>query len=318
MLWLAWRQHRTQVLVALAFLVVVGGALLAHGLRAAGVVDAFPPGSESRKNVLGQQFGQVSRLLIWSVLAPTLVGLFWGAPLLAREYERGTHRLAWAQSVTRRGWLGVKLVGLSAAVTVAGALFGVIMGAWAGGFGELRLAGRLANLDLFVVTGIAPAAWWLFAFALGVAAGAVTLKLLPAMAVTVAVFLVAYVGMFAAGVRQHYAPPVRVEKAAPVVAGDPWAINTPPGAATQLPAGALMVRSGWVDPRGAEVTGDATWGCASTSDDYLSCMRDKGFRWYAEYQPADRYWRFQWTEAGLLLAAAIALGGVAWFRVTRH
>lgn len=47
-------------------------------------------------------------------------------------------------------------------------------------------------------------------------------------------------------------------------------------------------------------------------------MRDKGFRWYAEYQPADRYWRFQWTEAGLLLVAAIALGGVAWFSVTRH
>ena len=40
---------------------------------------------------------------------PLLVGLFWGAPVLAREFERGTHRLAWTQSVPRRAWLVVKL-----------------------------------------------------------------------------------------------------------------------------------------------------------------------------------------------------------------
>jgi len=317
MLWVTWRQHRMQVLIAIAFLAVVGAALLVHGLRTAGLADVLSLGSEGRRNVLGQQFGQVSKLLIWSVILPALVGLFWGTPLLAREYERGTHWLAWTQSVSRRGWLGVKLGGLGAAVTVAGLLFGVIMSAWAGEFGELRSAGRLVNLDLFVVTGVAPAAWWLFAFALGAAAGAVTRKLLPAMAVTIAVFLLSYVGMFASEARLHYATPVRVEESAPVVSGEPWSINTPPGAEAQLPAGALMVRSGWVDTRGVELTGDATWSCASTTDDYLSCMRDKGFRWYAEYQPADRYWQFQWTEAGLLFAAAVALGGVAWFRVTR-
>jgi hypothetical protein len=36
---------------------------------------------------------------------PALVGVFWGAPLLAREYDTGTFRLAWTQSVSRRRWL---------------------------------------------------------------------------------------------------------------------------------------------------------------------------------------------------------------------
>ncbi len=316
MVWLTWRQHRLQVLLAAAFLVVLGGLLLVHGVRTAGLVATLAPGSAGRHEVLGQQFVQVLKLLIWSVLPPAMVGIFWGAPLLAREYERGTHRLAWTQSESRRGWLGVKLVGLGAVVTVAGLVFGAIMSAWAGGVAELRESAGLANLDLFVATGVVPAGWWLFAFALGTAAGAVARKTMPAIAVTIGVFLLVYVGTFASGARAHYATPVRAEETAPVVRGEPWSINTPPGAAAQLPAGALVVGFGWVDERGTELTIGPTGPCESTSD-YLTCMRDKGYRWFAEYQPADRYWRFQWTEAGLLLAAALALGGVAWLRVTR-
>src|ERR1039458_5140856 len=35
------------------------------------------------------------------ILVPALVGMFWGAPLIAREMETGSFRLAWTQSVTR-------------------------------------------------------------------------------------------------------------------------------------------------------------------------------------------------------------------------
>ena len=56
------------------------------------------------------------------LLAPAVIGLFWGAPLIARELETGTADLAWNQSVTRTRWLAVKLAigGLTAmAVTEA-------------------------------------------------------------------------------------------------------------------------------------------------------------------------------------------------------
>lgn len=36
---------------------------------------------------------------------PLILGMFWGAPLLAKEYTEGTNALAWTQSVSRRKWL---------------------------------------------------------------------------------------------------------------------------------------------------------------------------------------------------------------------
>ena len=51
-------------------------------------------------------------------LAPALLGAFLGAPLVARELEAGTYRLAWTQSVSRRRWLASKLT-----LTVGAAAF---------------------------------------------------------------------------------------------------------------------------------------------------------------------------------------------------
>jgi len=41
---------------------------------------------------------------------PILLGLFWGVPLLSKEYVEGTNKLVWTQSISRRKWLSVKLV----------------------------------------------------------------------------------------------------------------------------------------------------------------------------------------------------------------
>ena len=53
------------------------------------------------------------------IVAPAIIGIFWGAPLVTRELEAGTFRLAWNQSVTRTRWLAVKLglTGLAAMAT---------------------------------------------------------------------------------------------------------------------------------------------------------------------------------------------------------
>ncbi len=49
------------------------------------------------------------------IVLPTIIGIFWGAPLVAHGLETGTHRLVWTQSVTRTRWIAVKLglVGLA-------------------------------------------------------------------------------------------------------------------------------------------------------------------------------------------------------------
>ena len=58
-------------------------------------------------------------LNVLAVVLPGIIGILWGAPLVAQELETGTYRLAWTQSVTRTRWLAVKLgvLGLVSAVT---------------------------------------------------------------------------------------------------------------------------------------------------------------------------------------------------------
>jgi ABC-2 family transporter protein len=149
------------------------------------------------------------------LLAPAVIGLFWGAPLIARELETGTAALAWNQSVTRTRWLAVKLtvIGLTAmAVTEALSLMQTwwaapISQAVADGSGAGVAQSRFSQLN-FASHGITPVGYAAFAFALGVTAGALIRRTVPAMAVTLAIFAALQVAM-PLWVRPHLAPPDR-------------------------------------------------------------------------------------------------------------
>ena len=264
MLWLTWRQHRAQTLVTVAL--IAGAALLL-------VLDAVP-------------FDVIKSLPV----VPVLVGLFWGVPLLTREHERGTDCLVWTQTVARSRWLVVKFAALGTAVTLSGLAFGAVVLGWteASDTPMDRFSG-----EVFGVTGVVSGAWFLAMFALGAASGAVLRRMLPAMAVTIAVFAGLVVGAFLA--REHYAEP---EVA---VSGSHGLV---------VPDGALVTGSGVVNAAGERLTWDeAMSACAGAEP--VSCMRDRGYvRQYNLYQPADRYWRFQWTETGLLLILTVVLLGV--------
>ena len=54
------------------------------------------------------QYSSMMFIGILLLLLPLLIGLFWGAPLVSREVEHGTHRLVWTQGVSRRRWAAVK------------------------------------------------------------------------------------------------------------------------------------------------------------------------------------------------------------------
>ncbi len=137
------------------------------------------------------------------VLVPGLIGLFWGAPLAARELETGTYQLAWTQGVTRKRWLAVKLglVGL-ASVAVAG-LFSLMMTWWSSPLDRVNAD----PFTLFDQRGIVPLGYAAFAFALGVCVGLVLHRTVPAMVATLAVF---------AGVRLVVANWVRPNLLAPL------------------------------------------------------------------------------------------------------
>src|SRR5207248_1667240 len=108
---------------------------------------------------------------------------------LAGAIGLGTHRLVWTQSVTRRRWFTTKIA-LVLGVSVAGAAaFAALVTWWSALFvqaGDDRL-----QPGIFDIRGIVPIAYVLFALALGVLAGTLIRKTLPAMAATLA----GYVGV---------------------------------------------------------------------------------------------------------------------------
>jgi len=298
MVWLTWRQHRAQVLITVAMMVALGGFLLVHGLgnasAAAGVAG------DRLTDVLGGRFEPVYTYLSWLPIMPLLIGLFWGAPVLAREFERGTHRLAWTQSVTRRRWLVAKLGWLGLAVTLAGLAVGAMVNAWLSTFDGTRFADKFGDSAMFGSTGVVVGMWWLFAFMLGTAAGGLLKKILPALAVTIAVFVLVMIGIFQA--RESYADPVRQVIEGPL-----------PGVGTYLTG------SAFVSSAGVEVDGDRVPECLNEDrSSYLSCVADAGYTPVMYFQPADRYWRFQWTETGILLLATVLLAGPVAYRVARR
>ena len=258
--------------------------------------------------------------------APAILGIFWGAPLIARELETRTVTLAWNQSITRTRWLVVKLAltGLAAmAVTEALSL----MYAWwadpigkATGLGastSVFSGGRFSSL-IFATHGITPLGYAAFAFALGTAAGALIRRTVPAMAVTLAIFAAAQIAM-PLGVRPHLIPPDRTIATIESVDLDFGSLT-----ATVVPgrAGAWLISSGAINAAGQPVSNLPAACQAAFSGLKPSspgpCLESRGIREAITYEPASRYWPLQWIETGIFGALALALAGFCFWWLGRR
>jgi ABC-type transport system involved in multi-copper enzyme maturation permease subunit len=186
MIRLSSRQFRTQALVALGGLLVVAIVVLvthSHLLHMFGEsATNTPPGSYDHI------VSFLERALGFVVLAvPALIGVFWGAPLVARELETGTFRVAWTQSVTRTRWLAVKLGLVGVASMIVAGLFSLMVTWWSRPADSASLNRFDANI--FGQRGITPMGYALFAFTLGVIAGMLIRRIQPAMVTTLVAFI---------------------------------------------------------------------------------------------------------------------------------
>ena len=348
MIRLTWLQFRAQVVTAAAALAAFAALLAATGPHMASVYAASGLSSchgGNCRNLAGdflaqlQSTGTYPALYLISIvsilLAPAVIGLFWGAPLIAREIETGTSALAWNQSVTRTRWLAVKLTvaGLTAMAVTEG--LSLMQAWWAAPLGRAVSHGAPANLLaqgrftqlIFATHGITPLGYAAFAFALGVTAGALIRRTIPAMAVTLAVFAAVQVAM-PLWIRPNFAPADHtvISTSSPGhLAGGP----TGPGGttltlvATSLPSqpGAWILSSGPVNAAGQPVSttpAACTAPSIENSPAFDGCLTSQGIREAISYQPASRYWPFQWTETAIYLALALALAGYCFRRLNRR
>ena len=319
MIWLTWRQFRAQAIVAaLAFVglgLVLGytGPHLVHLYHASGITtcQATPNGDCGPLiDDFTSHYPLLHSLGALIILIPGVIGVFWGAPLLARELETGTHRVAWTQSVTRTRWLTTKVVMLGVVSVVTTAAFSVIIALWSSPLD--RVSGNRFSPGTFSQRGIVPLAYATFAFALGVAAGALIRRMLPAMAATLGgVAAVRFV--IQQWIRPHFA-------AAQHLTGPLF------GADAAVKSGTWIVTSRAVNAAGKTVAfrRDTLRSlCRLPEGEFQrsalqACAQRLGIHRILTVQPANRYWPFQiWETAVFVLLAAGLITFAFWWTLSR-
>ncbi|MCD0451693.1 ABC transporter permease subunit [Actinocorallia sp. API 0066] len=338
MIWLAWRQFRLPAAVAAGLLAALAAALAVTG---PGIADAWTSGRAACAArggdcaTFAQEFfadhrGGYLTLVVLVLAVPGLIGLFWGAPLVARELEAGTHRLVWNQSVTRTRWLAVKLALVGAAAMAAAGLASLAVGWWSRPV-DAAGAADLPRMDpvLFDARGLVPVAFAAFACALGVVAGMVARRTLAAMAVTLAGFALVQLAMPLL-VRPHLLPPVvetvtvTRENLASFYAEGP---DSPVRLDVKGPSGAWILANETVDAAGRVVptvplyltSGPCSEGDAGgPTAECVGRVGELGFRQRLTYHPAERFWPLQWAEAGVYAALTAGLAGFAFWWLRRR
>lgn len=317
MIWVTWRQHRGEALVigltlaAVALVLIVTGREIYDSFNQLGVAgclaNRFDGNCPTIIRGFTDQFGFLRASVPWLNLVPLLVAMLVGAPLVARELEHGTHRLVWTQGVTRLRWLGVKLGLIIAGCLLAEGILIALLTWWEGPF--IRMGGNFSQ-NAFDLEGAAPLAYMAFALAVAVTAGTLLRRALPAMALTIALFL---------GVRLPVDNWVRPHYQAPLTATYNLVVGDEP---TRL--GDWVIDDSFVDSQGRTVDFGAIVNVCDPNrlglekQTFFQCASDHGYKGRVTYQPADRLATFQTIETAIYLAMTAGLLGLTVFWVRRR
>jgi hypothetical protein len=258
------------------------------------------------------------------VVVPCLIGVFWGGPLVARELETGTSQFTWMQGTTRARWLAVTAGWVLLAAAAWGGAISALVTWWSSPLNALKQ--QNFQPGQFDIQGIVPVGYAVFAVALGIAAGTLLRRTLPAIAVTIGVFTFLRL-VIGQDLRSHYQAALTKTFSFlhPVV----------------LPKGSYwLVSGGVVGPGGQVIASQSHGGPGLTFDRvpvpaaaipsacrvlifqnpvrFASCLADHGYRALISYQPASRYWAFQGIETGIFVLLAAALIAVTAIAVIRR
>jgi len=318
-----WLQHRGALIAAAVvstamILAIVVNGLAAHAaysrVAAAGCLSGQAGGVScpGLLNSLETRTNGLSLITIALLVIPVLAGAFIGAPLLASEYESGTYRFAWTQSIGRGRWVTSRLVLLGGAGAAAAGTLGFLADWYGGPFEAAGLASRWQG-GQFNITVLTLPAWTLFSLAAGTFAGVLIGRVVAAMAATAA---------FAGGLivldftRLHD----RFLGMAPgVTRGSPsgtglGALNTfaTPGGIPG-PPGSWLVNGWYTGPDGQRLSDAAVTSLVNKLQASQAALGNPA-QWlgrhhdayWISYQAASRFWGFQAAEAGILLAITVA------------
>jgi hypothetical protein len=291
MIWVSWRQHRSQAMACLALLaaLAVFAILVSTSMRTAFSHDglaaclAHSQGTSCPAGVSAfmNSFDSVVNISTWAALfvIPGLIGVIVGASLLGRELELGTWRLAWSQTVPRTRWLAVKLALVTGGLVLFGAALTAVI-TWYRAPMD-RLTGHFIN-RAYDFEGLVLTAYILCAFGFAVLAGLLLRRTVAAMVAAFAPWLVIRL-VVEFMLRPRFQAPLTLRQSC---------------AAQGCHATMGLVT---VPPQTGHI------------GDWVQSVSVNPGQIVTVYQPADRFWHFQFIEAGIFVAlTAAALGTTIW------
>ena len=313
-------------------------AAVVTGVRSVTVMRASRSGCSGSGGDCGAALDQLHQAFHWIppftapfLALPILAGMFWGAPLVAREYEAGTHRLAWTQSISPTRWIAVKMTLVLGTAAAAAITLGALT-TWA--LTPLAPAfGTRFNSTWFDIQGLVPVACMLFALSLGIAASAVIRRTIPAMAITLVAFAAARFPLHF--FREHFAPIATRTVHYPL--SD--LLKNPDGDGPPVSSGARSALNDWIlrttrfDPAGHPISthnnrdillqycpelparGDIPPAAAKSCLPRLEVLTG---RETTAYQPAGHFWHIQTVESLIFLALTGLLVLVTVLAITRR
>jgi hypothetical protein len=324
--WVTLRQHRGLFIGLGIFLGLFAAYLVAMAViqgNAYAAVAACHPANAVRCQVLRQSFvsrywgGDSSALqsggaqtvssLMFGV--PALLGAFAGAPLLSRELDSGTFRFAWTQGAGRTRWVLSTLLGPALVATAATGAFTAVFYWYLRPFLALGQVSEMLPLT-FALLGVVFAAWTLLAYALAAFLGALLRRTVPAMVITLVVYIAAAMAT-ATAIRPHYAGPVTVPSSS-AAANSGWVIRT----FAKSPAGQELSQQDlfamFQQQAPASVQNSGHPGA------FQAWLTRHGYTQWSTLQPDSRFWEFQLIEGAWLTALSAALIGAAVWLVRRR
>lgn len=343
--WLMWRVYKKQWLGFLLLLIFFVAVAVPSGLRfrheyqhlsaicgSAHTCNA----ADLRDTIFHTQLdGLITNAVKLTLLGiPFVLGMFWGVPLLAKEYAEKTTMLVWTQGIPRKKWLTAKLAWtLGITVVYVGVLSA--LATWFSHTGNTVNHDRFDALA-FTSQGIVPVAVALFAVSAGILFGAWFRKILPALGVTFGLLLVSQivVPIFA---RPHYVS-AKVYATPSTFHGsnDPLQYFSPHNEDAWVVGQRMVDHTGkvfdWLNPprlckvsdpstqKDADRNGADRHAIIGRNGTFVDadCLNSLGYHWEIKYQPSYRYWDFQRIEAGMYLAlSALAIGATYAFVVKR-
>ncbi|MFD3487645.1 hypothetical protein [Streptomyces sp. NPDC058665] len=293
------RQHRTALLIGAGALVAAVLVLVAYRIWIGSVADDFaatgcalsgpdrPECFPKFRDFDDDMFAFDRALTYGSYVLqflPGVLGAFVAGPVIARELESGTYKLAWTQSMSPARWLASKLLPLAVPGLLLVALLTVVR-AWAASSvpGSTPYPEKpWYELTTYLSLGTAPVAYSLLGIAAGALVGLLVGRTVPAMSVA----LLVLGGVFLAMNR---------------VRDRLW----PTKAATSpLDGYPKTGRTAWTRDNGLL---DADGDRLPDMNCEVACQAKRGATArYLDYHPESHFWPIQLVETGIVLALATA------------